>query len=218
MCKLCEQFWQRVQQDSDAWERAHSDDSEMRLKESENNRATLDAAAAMSKTDPAALQLYLEAAEAGSVFAMQRVGWQYWTGTGTVRDLAKAAEYYRRAIERGSWMATIHYARLLDQLGQFESCDQVLDDGIAAGFVPAYFWLAWLRYKRSKTRQTCREVRPLLEYAAKAGHPGARYRLSQWMLLGKFGALEIFRGFLLSWRFLDDYVQAKDGEPEAAGT
>jgi TPR repeat protein len=218
MCKLCERFWKRVWQDSDAWEIAHSNDAEMRLKESENNRATLDAAAAMSGTDPAALQLYLQAAEAGSVFGMERVGWQYWTGTGTSRDLAKAAEYYLRAIEGGSWMATIYHARLLDQLGQFDSCDEVLNDGIAAGFVPAFFWLAWLRYKRSKTWQTCREVRPLLEYAAKAGHPAARWKLSQWMLWGKFGPLEIFRGIVLSWRFLDDYVPATDGEPKAAGT
>lgn len=131
----------------------------------------------------------------------------------------QAQEYYRRAIQGGSWTATIHYARLLDELGHYETCDQVLEDGVALGFVPSYFWLAWLRYKRSKTREACREVRPLLEYAARAGHPGARRKLSDWMLLGRFGPRAIFRGVLLSFRLARDYAgEAAKAEPEAAGT
>lgn len=218
MCKFCERFWQKFWRHSDRWERSRSNDTEMWSKETDRNRETLDAAAGMSETDPAALQLYLEAAEAGSVVAMGRVGWQFWTGTGTAPDLAKAQEYYRRAIQGGSWTATIHYARLLDELGHHDACDHVLEDGVAAGYVPAYFWLAWLRYKRSPTRETCREVRPLLEYAANAGHPGAIRKLSQWMLLGKFGTHEIVHGAVLGFRLAREYAQAAGGEPEAAGT
>ena len=76
MCKFCERFWQRFWRHSDAWERTRSNDREMWSKESDRARETLNAAAAMSETDPATLQLYLEAAEAGSVIAMGRVGWQ----------------------------------------------------------------------------------------------------------------------------------------------
>jgi hypothetical protein len=188
-------------------------------KESGQTRELLNAATAMSEADPATLQLYLKAAEAGSVIAMGRVGWQYWTGTGTAPDLAKAQEYYRRAIQGGSWTATIHYAQLLDELGHHDTCDQVLEDGVAVGFVPAYFWRGWLRYKRSKTREACREARPLLEYAATAGHPGARRKLSQWMLLGKLGPREILRGFLLSFRLAHEYAgEAAKGEPKSVGT
>jgi TPR repeat protein len=218
MCKFCERFWQRFWRDSDAWERAHSNDGELWSKESEQARETLNAAAAMSETDPATLQLCLKAAEAGSVIAMGRVGWQYWTGTGTAPDLTKAQEYYRRAIQGGSWTATIHYARLLDKLGHHDTCDQVLEDGVALGFVPAYFWLAWLRYKRSRTREACREVRPLMEYAARAGHPGASRKLSRWMVLGRFGPREILRGVLLHFRLAREYAgEAAKDEPEAAG-
>jgi TPR repeat protein len=218
MCKFCKQFWQRLWRHSDAWERAHSNDSEMWSKESDRARETLNAAAAMSETDPATLQLYLEAAEAGSVIGMGRVAWQYWTGTGTAPNLAKAQEYYRRAIEGGSWTAIVHYARLLDELGHHDTCDHVLEDGVAVGFVPAYFWLAWLRYKRSRTREACREVRPLLEYAARAGHPGARRKLSQWMLLGKLGPREILRGVLLNFRLAHEYAgEAAKSKPEPEG-
>lgn len=218
MCKFCERFWQRFWRHSDAWERTHSNDREIWSKESDEARETLNAAAAMSETDPATLKLYLDAAEAGSVIAMGRVGWQYWTGTGTAPDLAKAQDYYRRAIQGGSWTATIQYARLLDELGHHETCDQVLEDGVAVGFVPAYFWLARLRYNRSGTREACREIRPLLEYAARAGHPGARRKLSQWMLLGRFGPREIFRGVLLNFRLAREYAgEAAKGDPEATG-
>lgn len=218
MCKLCERFWRRFWRHSEAWERAHSNDREMWAKESDQAREILNAAASMSEKDPAALQLYLKAADSGSVVAAGRVGWQYWTGTGTPRDPIKAQEYYRRAIEGGSWTATIHYATLLNELGHYETCDQVLEDGVAIGFVPSFFWLAWLRYKRSKTRAKCREVRPLLEYAAKAGHPGARRKLSHWMLLGRFGLRDFFRGVPLSLRLAREYAaEAAKVKPEPAG-
>ena len=218
MCKFCERFWREFWRHSDAWERAHSNDHEMWSKESDQAQEILNAAAAMSEMDPATLQLYLKAADAGSVVASERVGWQYWTGTGTPPDPAKAQEYYRRAIEGGSWTATIHYARLLDELGYHDTCDKVLEGGVGVGFVPSFLWLAWLRYKRSKARATCSEVRPLLESAARAGHPGAMRKLSQWMVLGKFGPLEVFRGLLLSFRLLREYVgdEAKR-EPELVG-
>lgn len=175
-------------------------------------------ASALGERDPAAFRLYLEAANTGSVMSMARVAWHYWTGTGTAPDVDKAHEYYRRAIEGGSWTATIHYARLLDKLRHYDACDQVLESGVAAGFIPSHFWLAWLRYKRSKTREACREVRPLLEYAARAGHPGAARKLSYWMVLGRFGPREILRGVLLHFRLVLEYAgEAAKETPEAAG-
>lgn len=210
MCDFCRRVRKKLWRASDAWERTHSNDAEIWSKESDQNREALNVAAAMNETDPATLQAYLEAAEAGSVVAMGRVAWQYWTGTGTAPDLVQAEQYYRRAIEGGSWTATIHYARLLDELGQYGMCDKVLEDGIASGFVPAYFWLAWLRYKRSNNREICKEVRLFLEHAARAGHPGARYKLMHWMLMGRFGPWGIIRGFLLSLRLAHDYGHLAD--------
>ena len=219
MCKICDQFWDRFWRRSDEWERAHSNDHELWSKESEQTLDMLKQAAALSATDPAAFQLCLDAAEAGSVTAMERVGWRYWTGNGAAPDLGKGLVYYRRAIMAGSWTATIHYARLLAELGYYDTCDKVLEDGVAVGFVPAYFWLAWLRYERSKSHELCREVRPLMEYAAKAGHPGAQRKLASWMLLGRFGLREMFRGALLSFRLAHEYAREAAKSPiEAVGT
>jgi len=217
MCRFCDAFWEKFWEHSDAWERSHSNDRELWSKESEQTREMLKEAAAMSETDPAALQLYLKAAEAGSVISMGRVGSQYWTGTGTAPDLDKAQEYYRRAILGGSWTATIHYARLLAEHGHYDTCDKVLEDGVAVGFVPAYFWLARLRYMRSKTREVCREVRPMLEHAARKGHPGARLVLAQWMLRGKFGPWEIFGGAILALRWVLQWVREAPEDVRARG-
>ena len=213
-CKFCDRFWDWYWENSDAWERAHANESELWSEESDQNRELIQQASAIAKTDPAAaFRLYLEAAEAGSVLSIESVGWHYWSGTGVAADLGKAQEYYYRAVCAGSWMATLGYARLLAEVGRKDDCEIMLKDGVASGFVPAYFWLAWLRYERSKTRKVCEEVRPLMEYAAKQGHPGAKLKLEQWMIFGKFGLREIFGGIRLA---LQSAIQLARETPEDA--
>ena len=194
-CKLCERFWVRLWEESDDWERAHSNESELWSEESQHSRELIKKASAALDTDSAAaFRLHLEAAEARSIWCMERVGWHYQTGTGIAADPRKALEYFHQAISAGSWMATIYYARALAELGHFNESDRVLEAGVASGFVPASFWFAWLRYDRSKTREVCREVRPLLEFAANRGHPAAKLILARWMLLGRFGLREVLPG------------------------
>lgn len=111
-------------------------------------------------------------------------------------------------------MATIHYARLLAELGHHDACERTLENGVASDFVPAYFWLARCRYEQSKTPRVRREVRPLLEYAADKGHPEAKLLLARWMGLGKFGLRDIPRGWRLaaqgavSFAFRGEYAPA----------
>lgn len=176
----------------------------------ESDRAVdlIQRAAAIEAADPPlAFQLHLEAAEAGSVWAMERIGWHYWTGTGVPADPHAALKHYHDAICEGSWMATIPYARILAEAGHHDECERSSENGIASDFTPAYFWLAWCRYQRSKTTKTCQEVRPLLEYAAKKGHPAAKLFLARWMVLGKFGLREIPRGCRLSLQGAVSYAR-----------
>jgi TPR repeat protein len=200
-CKLCNRFRDRLWQRSDAWERAHSNDSELWAEESDENRKLINLALVLERTDAAAaFRLHLEAAEARSVWSTQKIGWHYQTGTGVAADSVMALEYYHRAICAGSWMATLHYARLLAEVGRYDDCVSTLEQGVASDFVPAYFWLAWFRYERSKSRKVCEEVRSLLEYAASHGHPAANFKLARWMLFGKFGPRKIFAGVVLALR------------------
>jgi len=205
LCKICDRFWSQLWEQSHEWERAHSNESDLRSNESDRTCELIEEACAIDETDPeGAFRLYQQAAEEGSVWSLNRVGWHYQTGIGVAPDLHKSLEYYYRATCAGSWIATIYYARLLAELGHHDQSDRVLKDGIASDFLPAYFWLAWLRYERSKSRMVCREVRPFLEYAASQGHPEAQVTLARWMAIGKFGLREIPRGskalFRLAWR------------------
>jgi len=184
---------------SHAWERAHSNDSELWSEEGLRNRELIEQAYARFKTDPAAsFRLYLEAAEAGSAWAMEEVALQYATGTAVAADLEKAQEYYARAIGAGSWRATLQYARFLAEHDRHDECESVLEDGVASDFVPACFWLARLRYERCQSRKLCREIRPMLEHAAGKGHPEAQVLLGRLMVRGKFGLREIPAGIKLA--------------------
>ncbi|MGQ0589217.1 MAG: hypothetical protein ACT4N8_06760 [Sphingosinicella sp.] len=152
----------------------------------------------MRDADPeAAFRMLLEAAEAGSAWATEAVARHYHAGTVVAADFDHAADHYYRAICAGSWLATIGYARLLAEHGDADESEAVLEDGVRQDFVPAYFWLARLRYDRSPTRATCREIRSLLDYAAKRGHPDAKQTLGRLMMKGKFGIFAIPRGLRL---------------------
>ena len=163
----CETILQSHWNQSDDWEREHSNDAELWWRDSDRNRALIHEAWERQDTDPdGAFGLFVEAAEAGSPRAMETVGSFYETGIVKTADFDRAANQYYRAVCAGSWMATIAYARLLAAHGDIDECEAVLRDGVELNFVPAYFWLAWLRYQRTPTRATCRAIRPLLDYAA----------------------------------------------------
>lgn len=201
----CASFWGKVED----WDRAQSNEWDLWCGNSEAARELVDQAYAVHGTDrEAALRLYLEAAEAGSVFAMEMAGWYNEVGIGTAADFGRAQELYHRAVCAGSWTATIRSATLHAHHGYHDYSDQVLEDGVKSDFIPAFFWLAWFRYKRSKSRETCREIRPLLERAAAEGHPAAGLLLARLMLLGKFGVRDIPRGLRLlgkeAWRPLPE--------------
>lgn len=197
-CTFCEEFWDRFWANSDAWERTASNETQLLSEESDQSWKLIQRAGEIGDIDPAsAFRLYLQAIESGSIWAMERVGWHYWAGIGVAADPYTALEHYHRAISRGSWTATISYARLLSELGHQDECEKVLEDGVASDFTPAYFWLAWTRSVHAKTPKVRRDVRPLLEYAAQQGHPAAKMFLARWMARGSLGLREIPRGCLL---------------------
>lgn len=136
---------------------------------------------------------------------MEMVAWHYHTGTAVPADFAKAAAFYRDAIGAGSWMATINYARLLSDKGFDADAEAILQDGCSAGFVPAFFRLAQIRYAAAPQRAAGNEIRPLLEHAAAAGHPEARVLRAHLMVLGRFGLRRIPAGIAsvlqVAWSF-----------------
>ena len=195
--ELYDQTKKRFWAESDAWERSAANESHLLSEESDENWELIQRAAQMDYSEAAAFEPHLEAANTGSLMCQQMVGWHYWTGNGVAADKYLASQYYHSAICGGSWMATLHYARLLYDIGRYDDCESVLNDGVDCGFVPSFYWLAWFRHKRHGTRAVREEVRPLVEHAAKAGHPGARDLLIHWMATGRLRLRDIPRGFLM---------------------
>ena len=185
------------------WEPAEADDA-LRQRWSE--------ADSLFDDDPAAsLAIHRKLAEGGSAYSMLKLAWHY--DNRTERDQAAAEEYYRQALCAGSWRATIGYAHRLFERGAHDKWPSTLGDGVQHGFIPSCYWLAWYTYERNPKARTAREVRPLLEAAAAAGHPGAKLILARWAASGKFGLREVPRGL----RMLREIASVVMGGEDASG-
>lgn len=150
-----------------------------------------------------ALALELKAAEHGSALALGLLGWRYWSGTGVDVNKERAAELYRQALDGGHQTAVIGFARLLFDLGRHGEWENLLLEAAKDGFVPAFFWLAWLRYNKDRSARVRSEVTPLLRFAADRGHPMAGFILNRWMAKGYLGPYKIPLGLIfgLRWAF-----------------
>ncbi|MEO0441246.1 MAG: hypothetical protein AAF067_10250 [Pseudomonadota bacterium] len=144
-----------------------------------------------------ALELLIALADKGSVPAMRWVGYLYDGYPGIGENQEMAGEYYHRALCAGSWSSTISYANFLYRRGEHKYWPNVLEDGMAQGFVPAFFWYSWNKYRLRPSNRVAHEVRPLMLIAVEAGHPGAELVLARWAARGRFGLRKIPEGFRL---------------------
>lgn len=192
------QFWKMVDRvDRVNW----SNDWELWNALPEAARAAFDEGLEIYSDDkPAALAHFEASAALGNPVAMVWVGKLYASGTGTAPDLDRAVAFYRDAIDAGSWNATLCYAREMDMQDHHHVAIETLEDGIEADHIPSFFWLAWLRYKRNRTRKTARAVLPLIEYAMQHDHPGATWLMGKLMMTGKLGLWRIPAGFRFAIR------------------
>ncbi len=232
-CKLCQWLGKRFSNSDESicspmwrelgeWEHAYLSAIDGFGEEPDASAQLVDSAFDLRDRDPeGALALFQEAAAAGSASAIEMVGWHHEVGEILELDLGAAERSYHQAICAGSWSATLRYAKLLARRGDVAECENVLRDGVELDFVPAFFWLAWYRYKWVPTRATARDIRPLLERAEGRGHPIARKFLAGLMLRGKFGIRHIPDGLRI---ILDDDTRPKlgaagavSGTPVAAG-
>ena len=206
---LCSSTWREL----DDWERSYLTETDGFGAEPEAGAHLMRSASELHEHDPeAAFKMYQDAAAAGSALAIEVIGWHHETGTVLPMDIQEAERTYHRAICAGSWSATLRYAKLLARRGDAAGCENVLRDGVELEFIPAFFWLAWYRYKSRPTRATAREIAPLLEHADARGHPMARKLLGALMVRGKFGIRQIPNGLRI---ILNDDTRPGPGEAGA---
>lgn len=186
----------KVWEASTRWEQDHSNEWDLWIADNEEVRALNEEANRLTTTDPKrAFEIRERLAEDGSVWATRQLGRHYHHGLGVSQNLERAEYFYYRAQLAGSWMATLQLSQLLFQHDINEKWQAILQNGVESEFIPAHFWLAWYRYKTNPRRATARSVRPLMEIAGNAGHPGARLTLARWKGQGKFGLGKIREGF-----------------------
>lgn len=209
LCPECALALEKLWDDAAEFEWSETGYYTLRDEESEQVRSRLDEASQLqSESWNDAFAIYLELAEAGSPTAAYMVAWCSELGKGTDADLWAAMEWYYKAIDGGSWMGSIEYSRVLNELGYHELADEVLEDGIAANLATAYFRQAKQRYERSRSRSAARAVRPLLERAIELGHPRADHYLRGLQTFGKFGIREVRDGIRWSSNFMARYRES----------
>jgi hypothetical protein len=188
------EFWRRA----NAWDFEQADDTALLERDTEQDR--IKEAFLVRETDPeAGFQRLLELAEHGSVWSMNHVANSFHRGLGIARDPTKAEDWFRRAFEGGSEYAQLRYGKILGQIGDFDKCEKVFAVGVAKDWAPALYWSARYRLRRSNTRKTLKQIRPLLERASAKGSVPAYQLLASATLWGGFGLREIPYGLRLVW-------------------
>lgn len=198
---------------STLWERDHSNDWELWKADGEAIQRRNSEAGELVSTDAAlALAIYQQLADEGSVWAMRHVGDAYYAGWLGKRDFNAAEMHYRKALALGSESAILNLAKCLRAAGNQDEWEEVLENGVERGFLPANFWLAFFRFRQKPSRETSRDVRPVMLKAADAGHPAARMILATWKARGRFGLAEVRNGFREFSEVLEE-VRSKSASP-----
>ncbi|QZH75663.1 MAG: sel1 repeat family protein [Erythrobacter sp.] len=190
---------------STSWERDNSNDWDLWQRDGEAiHRQSEIAASYLANDRGKAFAIYTSMADAGSAWAMRLVADYFEHGVGVQKDLRMAESYYSRALLAGSNSAYVDFAALHYRQGNDEKWNAILEQGVAAGYAPAAYWLVLFRYQRNPSRAMARSLRSTLELAAKAGHPEARLMLSRWKGRRVFGFREIRQGFREYLTLMDD--------------
>jgi TPR repeat protein len=186
----------QLRSQNELWDYAQVDSGRLWDREVEPER--LRAAMRLLRTAPdKAVEELLDLALTGSVVAMNVVGERYYWGRGVAMDERLGETWFRKAFEGGSQRGLLNYGKALRWRGDLVLAEAVFRSGADQDWAPALYWLAVVLTTRSAGRQARREARLLLERAAAKGSLAAKWRLSRDMAHGRYGFLEIPRGFRL---------------------
>jgi len=195
-------LWGWTWDKSEDWDIAHANRSELWDREPDVDRLREAGALSKAKDYTAAIQIWRELAELGSVIAMLDLGQCYEKAVAGSQDLDKAEYWYKRAFACGSQRAMVECAHFAASRKDYAACEAILQVGVEEDWTPALFWLAWYRHKQSESKETYRAIFPMLAEAARRGHPAARLIFANFMTRGRFGLLHVPRGFFRSMKFL----------------
>ena len=210
-CILCRRHNRHFERITYDWEVDHSNEYDVWQAEAPEALELVARADAISESAPEeAVEILAQAAGKGSVVATYKLAWHHSTGTGTPKDMRKALDFYRAALEGGSWMAMIDYARLCAAFGDDEEAERMYLDGIDANFLPANYWMAQHLYNRAPTRKTALRIKPWLDKVVDGGHPRATIFQVRLYLRGKYGLRSIPRWIRLAMKSYGEFAPTSE--------
>jgi TPR repeat protein len=175
--------WQRTY----AWERAHSNSAEI-LESDPHSDRVYEVVEATDLDEDEAFRAWLTLAQGGSIYSMNEAAYCYEIGRGIDQDLSEAERWYAEAFAGGSQIAMIRCAHRMAGRKDYQACIAILQSGVDGERPPAFFWQAWYRLKQCDDAKTRQAIRPMLETASEAGHPGAEWYLARLMAKGVYGS------------------------------
>ena len=162
-----------------------------------------------------ALQLFMEAYEAGSMKAVRYIGMMYEQGLGVEQDYKKAAEYYAKGVEAGDLTSGYYLGLLYEQgLGMEQDCAKAAElfatveaseNKSATGVVAAGYELGVLYEQGLGVEQDVNKAIELYQEAAEYEYPDAFEALKRLECVSKCREMQ-FRVDLAA--FQGDFPQA----------
>jgi uncharacterized protein len=161
----------------------------------------------MLSTDPvAALAGLKELAGRGSVSSMVYIAHAYRHGTGTGVDLFQSNEWYRRAMDAGSPLASYELARNYMNAKDYDRVIEMWSLGAENRYPPSMHMLGVSYARGWRVPKNLNKARELLEGAADQGHLYAKAKLRCLLMRGGFGFRERLRGIRLALSIPKDLV------------
>jgi len=153
---------------------------------------------AMLATDPVgALAGLKDLSDRGSVMSMVYVADAYRRGIGTGVDLLQSNEWFRRATDAGSMVASYELARNYLEANASDKALEMLSMGAEKGYPPSMNVLGMMYVRGRRVPRDFNRARELLEGAAAQGHLYAKANLTNLLIKGRFGFRQRLRGLRL---------------------
>jgi uncharacterized protein len=168
----------------------------------------------MLKTNPSeALHDLRDLADRGSVMSMIYIANAYRNGVGTNTDLRQAEEWYRRAADGGSILASYELGRVFLERKEYHSAKEAFDIGVSQNYPPSMHMLALMYLRGTGVVRDISKARDLLERAAALGHIFSKRNIGVLLMKGHFGLSQVPKGVLLLLSALKDALIVVSTDP-----
>lgn len=160
-----------------------------------------------------AFRLYKELAEQGNVECQSFAGWMYFDGTGVASNDEKALFWLEKAANQGDIQAQFYLAKLHLKKGECDSALNWLEQAAAKEYAPAMFLLGHMYQLGRCVVPDEDKAFHLISRAADAGHLFARREYARFLMKGRLGLANVFKGVRIYLTLFFPAIRAAVADP-----